>query len=777
MEWSNVANQYQKLLKSALNVRRQALHISQIKAAGVSTQLIVNLTNGSDVVQRQLDRLEKNEFRIAVVGLEKSGKSTFVNAWLETDLLPTASKRCTFTTTQIYSVSNQIDQRLDVLAKTKDEFNIYIGELEQVASGTGESAKRAKEDLDTIKQNRNSLDSVVREGNKTLKFINIEEILVNLKKYVADVTVAHAINEVRLYTDRLAETDGIVFFDVPGLNSGLGKHLEESRSMLADCDAVICIQNSRHPSLESHEQKLVDFVVDGDEAVGVAGKLFVFAGQADLHGSADSLDHDLREIQTEWNKRGKLPQDHIVIGSSAAYLLFKGAASDELYIQVGKPEDMRRKLASVKRIDEPYTDDDLIQSTGIPVIRNRIKRYLNEERSIILRKRCDEPIKRIMANAREVFATVSRNFSENPDEMRRLEANKINIKFQEWWDTRWNNIEPSVNRYFKEHFEVGPNSENMQSVVQLKERYQQLVREGLTNLPSLKDDRIQDIFDKTARPVFDALIANDTWRGILYDNDITKFLHDLAEKLSNEFIKDTQSFVNFMTENLWGSLEVKKYMIDENQLKLQVESGLRALFLRFARPVAEALIRGPLASDRRKEIVKNLGYDIELLDNYYDGEDKAFSTLKRFVKYGQALINDPIVRQVVLNISPIPATALSVVGKTLEDVKPKPATTSQEVIDEVKGDIEVLEKYLIDLVFKAAGIASYFSQEMKRLRDHFASSRATWTGVAINEYESENPLLMKELPEELKQPSFDIEISECLRQLRLSIEDATVKGI
>lgn len=776
MDWSKASSQYQILLKTALNVQRHALYLTDVKTVGVKPELRQALIQGIEPVQRQLKRLEKGEFRIAVVGLEKSGKSTFVNAWLESDLLPTASRRCTYTTTQIYSVTNEIGQRLEVIAKSRERFNNYLEELKQAAKENNETAKRARDDLDIIQQYGTSLETVVKEGNKTIQFTRIEEIAQHLKRYVADVSVAHAIEEVRIYTTRLAETDGVVFFDVPGLNSGLGKHLEESKNMLADCDAVICVQDSRRPSLEAHEQKLVEFVSEGDEAVGIASKLFIFAGQIDLLGTANHLNQNYHEICQEWDKRGRLPPDHIVLGSAGAYLLFNGSTDDEICTSIGKTDDIRRKITTVKGISDSALNEEIIEATGIPSIRRRIKRYLSEERVSVLKKRCDEPIKRIIETASEIYRTVRQRFSENPDAVRRQEANRHNIEFQKWWGKRWSEIEPEVNRFFKEHFDPeNKGEEETESIKQFRSRYQQLIQDGLSQLPALNPKRRQDVFDKESRPVFDALIVNDAWRKILYDNDINEFLHKIAEKLSSELLKDCQQFVDYMGSQLWGSSEVKKYILDETQLRLQFESGLRSLFLRFARPVAESLIRGPLASERRKEIVRKLGYDIELLDNYYEGDDPAFERLKRYVKYGKSLIEDTVVRKVVLGIEPKVALGIELINKTLEDLKPKPATTVQEVIEEVESDIKSLEKYLKEVVFTAAGFASYLSQELKRLRDQFASSSHVWAGVAINEYESENLKLLNELPAELKNPAFDIEISERLRQLRLALEDAKVK--
>ena len=47
------------------------------------------------------DRLSDNRYRVAIIGTEKAGKSTFANALLRKDFLPEDEGRCTFTTTTI----------------------------------------------------------------------------------------------------------------------------------------------------------------------------------------------------------------------------------------------------------------------------------------------------------------------------------------------------------------------------------------------------------------------------------------------------------------------------------------------------------------------------------------------------------------------------------------------------------------------------------------------------------------------------------------------------
>ena len=52
-------------------------------------------------------KLESNEFEIAIVGLEKAGKSTFANALIDNYVLPSAPERCTFTATKLISVVDE----------------------------------------------------------------------------------------------------------------------------------------------------------------------------------------------------------------------------------------------------------------------------------------------------------------------------------------------------------------------------------------------------------------------------------------------------------------------------------------------------------------------------------------------------------------------------------------------------------------------------------------------------------------------------------------------
>ena len=61
--------------------------------------------------ERLLKKLEKNEFEISIVGLEKAGKSSFANAMIGNDILPSKEARCTYTSTSIRYGENRATVR------------------------------------------------------------------------------------------------------------------------------------------------------------------------------------------------------------------------------------------------------------------------------------------------------------------------------------------------------------------------------------------------------------------------------------------------------------------------------------------------------------------------------------------------------------------------------------------------------------------------------------------------------------------------------------------
>ncbi|NES71324.1 MAG: hypothetical protein F6K24_42020 [Okeania sp. SIO2D1] len=149
-----------------------------------------------------------------------------------------------------------------------------------------------------------------------------------------------------------------------------------------------------------------------------------------------------------------------------------------------------------------------------------------------------------------------------------------------------------------------------------------------------------------------------------------------------------------------------------------------------------------------------------MVDNYYSGEEKAFSVLRRYVNRGSKLLYDSNIRYEVLGVRELS-----------EDVPQQPNNLAEEVILEIETDIKALGTYLRSAIFDAAGFEQFCLQELDDLRDRFIRYEAVWRGVAQNEWLEENPLLMAEIPDNLKAYEVNLEVSDRLRQLSTALKN------
>lgn len=762
MDWKSASSYYETRLSDVLNIQHFAVDLAKLPQAEVPSQLTEILLQEAIPANRQLERLRKREFRIAVVGLEKAGKSTFINAWLECDLLPAKGGRCTFTTTQIYSVKSESEQRLEVQTRSEEQFIHLLKELETVG---------AKEDLKTIRENEITLQQVRKEGNLVIPFTRLEDIREQLKKYVADEKYAHAVLEARLYTNKLAQAEGIVFYDVPGSDSGLAKHVDEAQQMLSDCDAVIVIQRFR--SIREAELEIIKFTEQGDKNVTIADKLFVFLSHIDSLGSPEALKTHITEASQDWLKRANLPVNRIVSGSAGAYLILNNLAEEHTQLEIGQASNIQDKLKTLTGI----IDDELLrtQATGIPEIKQKIFNYINTERVAILKKRCEASIDKIVSTSEDIHHLVSQRFPENPEEAQRFEEERRRIDFSEWWHRKWEQIKADLQNFYETSVINKPlekvNNESSSSIEKFKDRYRQLLASEMAKLRQETLRKKEIIFDANSFPDFDKVRANYAWRDDLY-GDVRTFLAALARQLAAELKDEALKLVDYMSSLLWGSSQVKERLIgySEQEFLTRLENSLSVLFLRFARPVAEALIRGPVNSDTRSQIVKSLGADVELIDNYYQGDEPAFRVLKKYVKYGSDLLFNPSLRQQVLGVTEIAKNVIGMTVDTVIDLADQLTPPREVVTFEVTNDINAFEEYLRNGIFEAAGFESYCIQELRGLVDIFREKEGTWAGVAQNEWYKENPQLVAELPANLKSQEFNLEVSERLRQLAIALK-------
>ena len=541
--------------------------------------------------------------------------------------------------------------------------------------------------------------------------------------------------------------------------------------MLSDCDAVILVQ--RFTSLREKELEIIKFTETGDKNVNVADKLFVFLSRIDSLGSAEALQTHIEEACLDWSKRANLPKQRILYGSAGAYLILNNLAGQQTKSEIGSANEIKNKLQSLTGISDENALNQ--EATGIPTIKNKIFDYINFERVNVLSKRCETSISKILGSSDEIYQLVRKRYSENPEEAKQFEEDGRRIHFTEWWGKKWQQMKADLQKFYDSSIvnkdsKLAVNSSTGSQ--KFKERYLQVVTIEMQNLREQMLSKRDTIFAANSNPVFDPVNANYRWREDLYI-DVSDVLAAIASQLAIELQAESLKLVEYMTEMLWGSKQVKERLIkDSDGYRVLLENSLKVLFLRFARPVAEVLIRGPVKSDTREKIIKNLGVDIEIVDNYYSGDESAFKVLKRYAKYGSDLLFAPELRQQILGVTGIAGQVAGIATQVVIDAVNDLKSPQETVIFEVENDINALEEYLRSAIFDAAGFESYCIQELKNLVDNFRDKDGAWAGVAINEWLQGNPSLLSELPSNLKSQESNLEVSERLRQLSVALKKA-----
>jgi hypothetical protein len=249
-----------------------------------------------------------------------------------------------------------------------------------------------------------------------------------------------------------------------------------------------------------------------------------------------------------------------------------------------------------------------------------------------------------------------------------------------------------------------------------------------------------------------------------------------AREVSVNIYDEADIFVNECSRLLWDCASVRQSLLrDEKSMKAEYRAAATALFLRFARPLAECVVRYPVGSVARRSAAARNGHDLGIIDNYQDHKktDPALWKLRLYVEKGPALLVNAALRTATLgnNATPFGGFSIGPINPRLNGSDPAPAETNEQVIAEVEADLNVLEHLLASAVFSAGGFGPYRDHELARLRDQFSKVKADQWRVEVNRAMvdgKEN--LLRDLPDHLRAPVNNVEVSRRLRELRLALD-------
>lgn len=397
--WYSGISLYTEMMR---DVRQAALNILEQNGAcrlldGAQEDALKALCRENEML---IQKMETRAFEVAVVGLENSGKSSVANALIGIPALPSASVRCTYTTTEIraderdralvefYTV-DEFQQRFRRMLEElgfpeaqKEDFSLLTPARFDSVWGDiclRDPVKRRLYDSTTAEDVKAILrsSSLLRTflGQKEMEFIGEEALLSSdFQCFITGQTDdkdalkrddrPFAVKRVTIWSSHLQSMRNIVLYDVPGFNSPTLLHKEQTRRMMDRADAIVMVTDMlSNPNIDGTQLSTLR-EADADH-VQLKDKLFVFGNKADLLKEEKTFRDNFRTFVSDIVNRHRLTiERRVIAGSARAYF-------EALH---GNDEGKKRLEA-------------LGCGTGIEKLREMLAEYYESERLSVLQAR------------------------------------------------------------------------------------------------------------------------------------------------------------------------------------------------------------------------------------------------------------------------------------------------------------------------------------------------------------------------------------------------------
>lgn len=400
--WIEACSQQQLRLQQGVVLLDKLNTLIAKTASHIPSDITDELDSMRVQLDRQLDRLRDRRFEVAVIGLEKAGKSALLNAWLGEEILPSADVRCTYTTTEIWSAPTEEEQMLIIDYHTPQEIEQLLMKKREELTGFKEGT-RDHDDLNSEIQETEDLKTRINEytarGKMQRGFRDISEISYELQQAVfSNRAQARAIRRIQLKTTRLHNDKDIVFHDVPGFDSPVEMHQRQAKEKLANCDAILYAKAMNNPNINSPEKNMLQVADSEDPHIKVADKIFIALTKADMARDIDEFNRWVNLQREIWKD---IPHNRQIPVCAAAHLSTLGTGTPAT-IQNGK-----RSIEQLAALQKP---------DGIELLKKCVFYYLDNERVAILNRRCDGLVKKTTQITRKIIEILDPLYGLNIDE-------------------------------------------------------------------------------------------------------------------------------------------------------------------------------------------------------------------------------------------------------------------------------------------------------------------------------------------------------------------------
>lgn len=607
-------------------------YIKKLETQEICINKILRLRNQSDLIKKSLEeklikiqekicnlknKLKNNEFEIAIVGLEKTGKSSFANALIESNILPSKDSRCTYTSTCIrygeniaevnFFEENEFNKEFQKKLKALKipnynnfKYNtLTIKEYENMIN----NIKDENKEIFTILSNtvNNDVRNIIENSDSLAKYIGASSIIFKgkelesdeFKSYIESKNKAIAVKNIIIKSNQLSKMKNAVIYDVPGFDSPTQIHEDQTLEKMRKADAIVLLVNTSKPSFTGPQVSIFNKYSDED-GITLSEKLFIFGNQTDR---ASNVSKNVKELENEiYEEYGILKKENsarFIYGSAKAHLQ-----------KIGKENGTE----IIDRMNELGLNDN------IEKIRCELEKYnINERFSIIKSK-----VNKIFNDINELFEDMLKKYDKEEMLDGSLEIHIAYSALTQSKEKIKNNLEllkrkinsnpPQLSKKLNEKIKQALSLEKFKATNEEIEKIHNKVKLGTGNNivvskveNKLRDKKYKELYDMYLKLVLDIAIDEESE---IFNNILNIFIEGISIEENSVYYDELRN-------------GIEEFLKSSNKLinKINMDGYYKSLIERFSSDLFELLILYPYGSIdrwRKFESSKNDYYSLAM---------------------------------------------------------------------------------------------------------------------------------------------------------------------
>ncbi|MFJ7933492.1 dynamin family protein [Sporosarcina sp. NPDC096371] len=289
--------------------------VAQAIQVAHSVESIPGFLETADYLRKKADRLDGQEFTIALFGAFSAGKSSFSNALIGEKVLPVSPNPTTAAINRIRPVGpGKEDGTADVLLKTEErmieDVSRSFESLGVVTTSLNDAYQKADEALHTELTDENlhihrAFITAFKKGypiykNELGSIIKAERD--EFVKFVAEEDRSCFVESIDFYYDCELTRKGITLVDTPGADSINARHTDVAFDYIRNADAILFVTYYNHAFARADREFLVQLgrVKDAFEL----DKMFFIVNAIDLASNAEEAEAVKTFVSDELQKFG-----------------------------------------------------------------------------------------------------------------------------------------------------------------------------------------------------------------------------------------------------------------------------------------------------------------------------------------------------------------------------------------------------------------------------------------------------------------------------------------